>query len=73
MALQAINLVESKGYATQSELASLLGVERANVQHHMGPALEHGKVTCVYYKRPGEHRHIVYYRPDWVRIRQHTL
>ncbi len=67
--VQILKLVTDAGCLTQSELADALKVERALIQNHTDPLLESGKVKCMYWKLPGEHRRLVYYRPDWVKER----
>lgn len=67
--VQIMNLVDQAGCMTQSELADALKIERALIQNHTDPLLESGKIKCMYWKRPGEHRHLAYYRPDWVKER----
>jgi hypothetical protein len=67
--IQIAALIDKAGCMTQSELADALKVERALIQNHTDPLLESGKIKCMYWKLPGEHRRLVYYRPDWVKER----
>lgn len=65
----AVDLVRRAGRITQTELADLLKVERSLIQHRMSGPLERGEVFARYVKRPGEHRNIVFYRPDWISVK----
>ncbi len=63
--VHAVELVKRAGRITQTELHTALKIDRSLVQARMYGPLERGEVVVRYVKKPGEHRQIVYYRPDW--------
>lgn len=69
VALEAVELVKKAKRMTQSDLAEHFKMERSLIEHHMLTAIEHGAVVCLKVKRPGQHKQILYYRPDWVSIK----